>query len=267
MSLADPTPRSYIIKNTFGHYVEHGLGEDVDNLTSQVVDFEGPGRENLARRLLAHNPESIEALLVLSEYGKTATEKLLYLQEAVRVGGHVWTPAIEEGDVAWWSEEGTQPYMRALATYGRVLLGQGHWGKVTACSCFEMLIEMNLADPLGVRADLAQALKPADEPLTDVELAERINAFVDAHAKKNPAFDPEEDWADAFLTGEDAKTFFNAAVALKDGREPDEVVSAFDEDSWNGCPNAELETEHDDLARLVNDRDYVRTMMPPPGCR
>lgn len=101
--------------------------------------------------------------------------------------------------------------------------------------------------------------------ITDLQLADRIDAFIQDHAKLSAAYDPDHDEPSERFNGPDSAMFEAAAEALKTGRQPDAVRSSFGSGCYKGWPLYGVEAEHDELRRLVNERLYEVTVAARPS--
>jgi hypothetical protein len=88
----------------------------------------------------------------------------------------------------------------------------------------------------------------------DLELADRIDAFVAAHAKTAPGYDPKADAPEERFTGPDSALLASAAEALRAGLPVRSVWSSWSSGCYGPYGDRAARAEHDALVALVGAR-------------
>jgi hypothetical protein len=118
-----------------------------------------------ARLLLAENPDSILARLILSGYAETEVETEILLRDAVRIGMRVWRAELSgEADVAWFDDPSTRTFMQAIRSYGQTLVLRGM--QVEAERCADFLLVLDPQDRLMARELVRLSRRGADGAAT-----------------------------------------------------------------------------------------------------
>jgi hypothetical protein len=88
----------------------------------------------------------------------------------------------------------------------------------------------------------------------DIALADRIDAFVAAHAKTAPGYDPKRDEPEERFTGPDSALLAAAAHALRAGAGVRSVWSGWESGCYGPYSDKAARAEHDALVALVARR-------------
>ena len=136
-----------------------GLAEppatEAERLIDQASRVGGRPAADLARRALALDPDSVDALAILGDTAPNAAAAVDFYRQGVAAGERALGPKFAELTGHFWGAHETRPYMRAMAGLANALRSTGRLDE--AVDVWRRMLELNPNDNQGVR-DLLSAV-------------------------------------------------------------------------------------------------------------
>jgi len=130
--------------------------ERAQDLCYKAFDAHGRRRVILARQALAITPDCADAWSILAEHGGDPADVMRHYREAVAAAERALGPERLAADAAFWADDRTRPFMRALEGLAAVCADRGLIAE--AIDHYQRLLRLNPNDNQGVRDPLAGLL-------------------------------------------------------------------------------------------------------------
>jgi tetratricopeptide (TPR) repeat protein len=127
----------------------------IQGLIEYMDELDEEGKPDIARAILAIDPENLESLVVLAALAESSSEGLVIAREALRIASRRWSldgPVPPGTD--YWDEYASRTFVRALFIYANNLVDVGHGQQ--ALPFFERILELAPSNLLEVHQDIKE---------------------------------------------------------------------------------------------------------------